>query len=530
MKQCLIACFLLITAVQIYAQDYYLPINREWSLRYEPVLNALDVNTHTSIKPYRNVQITFVSNFDSLNTFKLKPNNFNKTLAGKKLRSENLFIIKEEDFEILLDPLFSFGLSKESDIDNNYITNTRGFWLSGNIGEQFSFETTLHENQIEYPQYIDSTILLTKVAPGVGRIKNFKRGGYDFSNASGSISYSLKKYFNFRFGYDKNFIGDGYRSLLLSDNAYNYTFFKINTSIWKINYTNLYMWMQDLTRPVAGERLFKRKYAALHYLDINIGKRLFLGVMENVVWSNDTIDNRGFDINYLNPIIFFRPLEYSLGSPDNVILGANVKYKITNSTAIYGQLLIDEFKIDEFRANDKWWGNKFAYQLGLKTFNAFKIDNLHLLTEFNLVRPYTYSHKNSFQNYGHYNQSLAHPLGANFWEWITVTNYRYKHLLLEGKFMYAKVGYDSAGVNYGQNIFLSYNTRPNEYGVELLQGQETTIIYTGLKTAYLINPKTNMRVELELTARKSENEKITTDDLMISFGIKTALHNTYHDF
>ena len=99
MKQCLIAFFLLITAVQIYAQDYYLPINREWSLRYEPVLNALDVNTHTSIKPYRNVQITSVSNFDSLNTFKLKPNNFNKTLAGKKLRSENLFIIKEDDFE-----------------------------------------------------------------------------------------------------------------------------------------------------------------------------------------------------------------------------------------------------------------------------------------------------------------------------------------------------------------------------------------------------------------------------------------------
>lgn len=530
MKQCLIACLLMMTCVQLFAQEYYLPLNREWSLRYEPALNTLNSNAHTSIKPYRNTQINAISNFDSLNTYKLKQTKFNKTLAGKKLRSENLFIIKEDDYEILLDPLFNFSLGKESDVENNYITNTRGFWLSGYIGERFSFSSTLTENQMEFPQYIDSTVQYSKVAPGIGRVKNFKRGGYDFSNASGTISYSLKKYFNFRFGNDKNFIGDGYRSLLLSDNAYNYTFFKINTSIWKINYTNLYMFMQELKRPLPAQRLFKRKYASLHYLDVNIGRRLSIGVMENVIWSNDTLDNRGFDLNYLNPIIFFRPLEYSLGSPDNIILGANVKYKVSNNTSVYGQLLVDEFRIDEFRSNNKWWGNKFGYQLGVKAYDVLNIDNLHLLSELNVVRPYTYSHFSSFQNYAHYNQSLAHPLGSNFWEWITITNYRYNRILLEGKFMYAKIGYDSDGVNYGQNIFLSYDTRPRDYDVELLQGLETTIVFIGFKTAYLINPKTNMRVELEINSRNSENEKITTNDLIFSFGIKALLHNTYHDF
>lgn len=530
MKYLIVMSLIVLSSSICFSQDYYLPLNREWSLRYEPALNVVDADFHTSIKPYRTKLVSKHLNIDSLDTYSLKSSPFNNSLFGKKLQQEDLIKVKEDDFHIILNPLFNFGLAKESDIDNNYITNTRGFWLRGSFGENFTFSSQLNENQIEFPTYVDSTIQRNKVVPNFGRIKNFKRGGYDFSNASGSISYSLKKYFNFHFGYDKNFIGDGYRSLLLSDNAYNYTFFKINTRVWKLNYTNLYMWMQDLQRPIETQRLFKQKYAALHYLDITFGKRLTLGLMENVVWSNDTIDNRGFDINYLNPIIFFRPLEYSLGSPDNVVLGLNTKYKVSNSLSVYGQIIVDEFRIDEFREKNKWWGNKFGYQVGFKSFNVFNINNFYFQSEFNLVRPYTYSHKSSFQNYGHYNQSLAHPLGANFWELITITNYRYNRLLMEGRIMYAKIGYDTDSTNYGQNIFLSYETRPSEYGIELLQGDETSILFLGIKTAYLINPKTNMRAELEVTSRKAEHESFTTDDLIISFGIKTSLYNTYHDF
>jgi hypothetical protein len=290
------------------------------------------------------------------------------------------------------------------------------------------------------------------------------------------------------------------------------------------------MFMQDLVRDKPEEKLFKRKYASLHYLDVNIGKRLSLGIMENVIWRNDSSESRAYDINYLNPIIFFRPLEYSLGSPDNVMLGINAKYKLSNSSSVYGQVIVDEFRIDEFRANNKWWGNKFGYQLGLKTFNVFDINNFHFLTEFNLVRPYTYSHTSSLQNYAHYNQSLAHPLGANFWEWMNIVNYQYHRLSFEGKFMYAKIGYDTAGVNLGQNIFLSYLTRPGEYGVEMLQGNETSILFLGIKTAYIINPKTNMKAELEINSRTSDGENTLKEDLIISFGFKTNIFNTYHDF
>ena len=46
---------------------------------------------------------------------------------------------------------------------------------------------------------------------------------------------------------------------------------------------------------------------------------------------------------YLNPIIFLRPVEYSLNSSDNALMGLNWKFKSTNNSHIYGQFVIDEF-------------------------------------------------------------------------------------------------------------------------------------------------------------------------------------------
>ena len=65
-----------------------------------------------------------------------------------------------------------------------------------------------------------------------------------------------------------------------------------------------------------------------------------------------------------------------------------------------------------------------AYRLGVKYVDAFNIKNLDLQFETNRVRPYTYSHFDSVANYTHYNQPLAHPLGANFQEYIGILKYQ----------------------------------------------------------------------------------------------------------
>ena len=60
------------------------------------------------------------------------------------------------------------------------------------------------------------------------------------------------------------------------------------------------------------------------------------------------------------------------------------------------------------------------FRRGIKYINAFNLRNFDLQLETNIVRPYTYQHNDSIDNYSHYNQPLAHPLGANFAEVIAI--------------------------------------------------------------------------------------------------------------
>ena len=105
-------------------------------------------------------------------------------------------------------------------------------------------------------------------------------------------------------GYDKNFIGDGIRSLFLSDFSANSTFVKLNTRIWKLNYENIY---SEIMPPYVrgADRQLPVKYSTTHYLSINATKWLNLGLFENVIFQR--ADHYSF--GYMNPIIFFRALE-----------------------------------------------------------------------------------------------------------------------------------------------------------------------------------------------------------------------------
>jgi len=45
----------------------------------------------------------------------------------------------------------------------------------------------------------------------------------------------------------------------------------------------------------------------------------------------------------LNPIVFYRPQEYSVGSPDNSMMGLNISGKLFGSLKLYAQAVADEF-------------------------------------------------------------------------------------------------------------------------------------------------------------------------------------------
>src|SRR4029077_15143344 len=187
---------------------------------------------------------------------------------------------------------------------------------------------------------------------------SFKGTGYDYFDARGYFTFNVTKYIDVAFGYDRNFIGNGYRSLFLSDFGNSNLFLKLNTRIWKLNYQNLFMELQQ-TEPRGPDRLLRKKYAAFHHLDVNVTKKLNIGLLQGVMFGRTD----HFEFSYLNPIIFYRSIEQQNGSQDHSVVGLDFKANVAKRFQFYGQLLLDEFKLSEVKANNGWWANKYAIQL-----------------------------------------------------------------------------------------------------------------------------------------------------------------------
>jgi hypothetical protein len=146
-------------------------------------------------------------------------------------------------------------------------------------------------------------------------------------------------------------------SMLLSDNTFNYPYLKIQTTFWKVQYTNLYAELMDINYfathglPNWDQMGYPKKYMSAHYLSLNATKKLNISLYEAVIWRmNHAPGSSGFDVNYLNPIAMLRPIEFSVNSPDNVLVGVNTKYTF-ESSYMYGQLVLDEFSITDLRVN-----------------------------------------------------------------------------------------------------------------------------------------------------------------------------------
>jgi hypothetical protein len=509
-----------------------IPLSNSYTNYFESHLNKLDSTHFTSIRPFIAADVSPL--IDSLNNEKLLFKDHSVGWFGRKLFNEDLVTISGEDFSFNINPVVNLSIGKDNQLpDRTPYVNSRGLRITGNILKKFTFETDLLENQALFPKYVAQFAKDRDVLPGAGFAKYIDASGYerDYWYSSGNIAYRPNKHFQFQFGHGKHFWGDGYRSLILSDVSPNSPYFRIVTSFWKIRYVNLWGQMSDINR-IMPDGSFTRKYFNAHYLSWNVNRKLNISLFETVMY-HDTSGTRGIDINYLNPFIFYRSIEANLNSASgNALLGLTMKYKLTNNQSIYGQFILDEFNSKEFSKG--WWGNKFGYQIGFKSFNTF-IPNLTVQSEINMVRPYTYSHYITSQNYGHYNQALAHPLGSNFREWVTNIRYFHKRLFFEGRIMIANKGLDSLKSNYGGNIYKDYNTRSKEYDVDLLQGINTQYLFGDVKIGYLVNPRTNLRLELGMTIRRI-NPEVQTRELFAEttkffyFGLKTDLYNQYFDF
>ena len=98
------------------------------------------------------------------------------------------------------------------------------------------------------------------------------------------------------------------------------------------------------------------------------------------------------------------------------------------------------------------------------------------------------------------------------------------------KMNFAMYGADTAGLDFGKNIFITYDHRVSEYGNEIGQGLKTNLTIADASISYLLNRRTNMRIEFGITTRSERNDQYNKQMIMVFGGIKTGLRNIYYDF
>jgi hypothetical protein len=546
LKKILLPAFILLTLSAIAQTSYLIPGGKE-----EWLLNRMDIRfspsylRFSSVKPYNrrdavydvqqndsaqkltpvdkyNIQSFLMANGEwstmqpSFMSKKPILKHFYKTQA-------NAYEVKHKDYYLVFNPIIQYQQYKEKNNTENLFLNSRGMQARGVIENKIGFSFYFTENQERPPSYVSDWVNLYKAVPGVGYYKRFKTStGFDYFDIRSSISWKVAKWMDMQLAYDKNFIGNGYRSLFLSDFSNNYMFLKVNTHFKKFQYQNIFAEMLPFQIPTS-DKVLSRKYFRANYLNYAAAKWLNLGLFEGTMMGKDRLT-----VGLFNPIIYLHIPGNNNNIQDRSYLGFDVKANVLHCVQLYGQLMIDKLKVNDL--GNKTWDNRFGFQLGIKYIDAFGLRNLDLQFESNRVRPYTYAANDTLTSYTHYNQPLAHPLGANFQEFIGIIKYQpINKLYLTAKVIAYNQGKNIATYNLGSNIFAGFNNRLSDVRVRVGDGDGATSLYTDVLASYEV--KQNLFIDASFTTRRYETLLTPkTNTQFVSVGVRWNMARRAYDF
>lgn len=488
----------------------------------EGILYNTDTFAHTIWKPVLYTDSTYIKS--------------GRSWLYRKFFEEHLLQVQHNSYNIFADVIFDeyigegkrrIPTSRQSPGKSKLnLMNTRGYEAGGNIGDKFYFETAIYENQGRFPGYVDSAIRKTGVVPYQNRYKNFGDGkGFDFTYSTARLVFIPNKHLLFDLGFNNNFIGDGYRSLLLSDYNTVYPYFRTAVTLGNFQYS--VMWSQYVSQP---ERTiyalgYARKWGQTYVLDWHATKHFNISVFNAVISPNETEDHKkDVGISLASPLMFVHADKSPSGVQLNNISGLNLKYSITPSVNIYAHGMLDE-------SGDADWQKRFGWQAGIRASDLLNITGLNALAEFNTVRPYAYASANPATIYSHNNEPLAHPLGANFKEGVFVADYIYKSVSFRIEAVVSRYGNDSsASVDYGRDIFKSTDLHSKDDNINTGQGLHTKLYYGDFRAAYILNRKTNLRLETGAVYRKESNMLKTYNDVYFYVGVRMSFRKLIYDF
>ncbi len=517
-KQFTVILFLLFTFA-LSAQDY--PLTGHFQNIVEK--DIYFSGTNTLVRPATGAESAL---YDSLIFTTIKSDR--KTWLGRKIFDEHLVVAQDSNFKIIVDPVVDFRVNRTvgstlGGNSNGYL-NTRGIIISGNLDSKLYFNTSFTENQGVLPPQIAKYYERFGVIPGYGRVKQLSGSNeYDFANAFGSVSLKASENLNFSLGYDKIFIGDGYRSMILSDYSAPMMYFKISAKLGKFEYNNIFTKalnpnfnnVLNQAVPTSANSRYPSKFISFNTLTYSPNEAWQISLVEALVMSEDLPDWK-IPLYSVSPFLRTAYIDYNARLTNNLV-GTNISWQNPKIGVFYTQILIDKIA--------SIYEPYGSIQAGYKNFDFLNVENLFLQFEYNRASTSSYEHYNNELHYGHFNQALAHPAGNKFNEIIFISAYSYKRIQLVVKLNL--LAYFTHSTFSYQDIFNSYPGWDDTPFFTM--GEPTPKILNGdAQLIYNLNKSNKLQIFASLSNRidfvKNTNTKF------IQIGLRTAIRSNYYDF
>lgn len=472
------------------------PMSEEMDRFTEGVMRSSGQPFFSIWKPYFDDQLAGMARQDSLALFGKESRR--KTWFGRKLFQESFLQVDSPGFYLYADPLVDLEKGKESPGENTYV-NTRGFRAGARLGRKFALGTTFYENQAHFTQALNEFIDSFRIVPGQGKVHNTQTYGWDYANSSGYLSYSPIACINIQLGQGKHFLGDGHRSLLLSDFSYSYPYARLTVQ----NAWLMYSWMlaqTDIYKVNSSDNfLFRYNRLGVHVLSVFVGKRVQLSAIQQHLFFNiDTLHRFEFTADMLNPIMM------PLFSKKNVhaLWGFNAKVEIVRGLFVYNQWMLDNLggsgKIRK------------GVQAGWKFFGQGWCNGLFVQGEYNRVEAGAYVNPVAGLNWRNYNQGMAHPYGNHFEEYVAALSWQLGRVQVSGRCGYTQplgthadaVALQQSEVSYWDNRYLLIRT---------------------FQLTYYLNTKTLLGFTAGMTFRDNTQHGISQSTQHVYVGFRTGL-------
>ncbi|MFQ6092580.1 MAG: capsule assembly Wzi family protein [bacterium] len=242
------------------------------------------------------------------------------------------------------------------------------------------------------------------------------RGDYGYYDVTNGYGLLKLPWFEFEVGKEALSWGPGVRgNLSLSMNGPPFDFIAFRARYGAIKYTHVTGFLKsDVIDSLTSYRTtdgferenYSNKYLASHRLEITLPWGIDIGANEAIIYGE-----RGLDVAYLNPFMFFWSAQHHWGDRDNETMGADIEIHAIDGYSFYGALFVDELYLRGFFNGDP--RNKIGFLLGTYIVDPLSLENLDLRFEYAKVMPAVYSHKFPINTYIHYDEVLGHWLGEN---------------------------------------------------------------------------------------------------------------------